>query len=50
MRTAQRTLRFWQVRSTLTGSPPAIPEQSDKATGRQTAMGRGKLGLVRAIG
>lgn len=49
MRTAQRTLRFWQVRSTLTdGELPAVPERSDKVAGRRTSARRARFGLATA--
>jgi len=49
MRTAQRTLRFWQVRSTLTeGTPLAIPERSDRVESRKISARRKKFGLVTA--
>lgn len=49
MRTAQRTLRFWQVRSTLTdGAPPGIPELNDKAASRKISARRANFGPVTA--
>lgn len=44
MRTAQRTLRFWQVRSTLTvGAPPLVPGRGDKAAVRKAPARRSTL-------
>lgn len=49
-RTAQRTLRFWQVRNTLTaGAVPAMPtERSDKAARQKASTLKNKLGLAKA--
>jgi len=50
-RTAQRTLRFWQVRNTLTaGAPPVAPDRSDKPPRQKGSARRSRLGLVTAMG
>jgi len=52
VRTAQRTLRFWQVRNTLTAGapPPVASERGDKPARQKTSTLRGRLGLVPAMG